>query len=112
MSERRDRRRLHARARALGVPIEQAVRRPTARPARAERLPARPQWPRTELPDRDVDDALPDRDVDDVDVPVRQALPPSPARCCAVTRTREITDGGTVVLLTRHAVDCPVWSAR
>lgn len=99
MSERRDRRRLHARARALGVPIEQARRRaaPASRPGRPV---AEPAWPRTALPDRDEPSAT-------------RSAPPVPAvACCTVTRDRQVTDGGTVVLLTRHTTDCPIWSAR
>ena len=99
MSERREQRRLHARARALGVPVEQAVRRPAParRPPRA--LPE-PSWPSTRLPDREEP---------------RDTPPPSasaPVVCCAATRDRRVLDGGTVVLLTRHATACPVWSAR
>ncbi|GAA1236706.1 hypothetical protein GCM10009665_28570 [Kitasatospora nipponensis] len=98
MSERRDRRRLHARARALGVPLEQAVRRA---PSRTTRPVIRPDWPETTLPERDITRSE-----------ARQTRPPAAALCCVVTRTREVLDGGTVVLLTRHATDCPVWSAR
>ena len=107
MSERRDRRRLHARARALGVPIEQAVRR-HAPPRRPTRPAPEPSWPRTALPDRD--EPLPHRDE-----PHAAALPvasPAPVDCCAATRHRQVLAGGTVVLLTRHATGCPVWSAR
>ena len=100
MSERRDRRRLHARARALGVPIEQARRHPVPQPTRRP-LPAEPAWPRTALPDRDED---------------RTGTGPqqmwAPARCCAVTQTREVLAGGTVVMLTIHAAGCTVWTAR
>ncbi|MDH6108508.1 hypothetical protein P3T36_003848 [Kitasatospora sp. MAP12-15] len=115
MSERRDRRRLHARARALGVPIEQAVRRPA--PTRPARLPAAPDWPRTEMPERNERNKWDERNEwderDDARAPTRQLLAAPPAAvCCTVTRTREVLDGGTVVLLTRHSVDCPVWSAR
>ena len=97
MSERRDRRRLHARARALGVPLEQARRHPAPRPTRPA-PPAEPAWPRTELPDRDED---------------RPPQPVwAPSRCCPVTQTREVLAGGTVVMLTAHATGCPVWTAR
>ena len=99
MSERRDRRRLHARARALGVPIEQAGRWP-APPQRPARAVPEPSWPRTSLPDRDETRATPPQ------------LPPAPIVCCTVTRDRQVLDGGTVVQLTRHAAGCPVWSAR
>jgi len=99
MSERRDRRRLHARARALGVPIEQAVRRP-APPQRPARALPEPSWPRTALPDRD--EPRPDQ------LPV----PAAPVVCCTPTRHRQVLDGGTVVLLTQHATGCSVWSAR
>ncbi|MFI9329299.1 hypothetical protein ACIGZJ_17355 [Kitasatospora sp. NPDC052868] len=98
MSERRDRRRLHARARALGVPIEQAGRRASLR--RPARPVAQPAWPRTSMPDRDEAPAA------------VQAMPAVPVACCTVTRDRQVTDGGTVVVLTRHTADCPVWSAR
>jgi hypothetical protein len=134
MSERRDRRRLHARARALGVPIEQAVRRhaPRQRPARQQ---PEPIWPRTALPDRDEPlsaapyGAAPDRDGldrdgldrdeldrDELDATApHNAVPvttPASVVCCAATRHRQVLDGGTIVMLTRHAGDCPVWSAR
>jgi len=99
MSERRDRRRLHARARALGVPIEQAGRWP-APPQRPTRALPEPSWPRTRLPDRDETRATP------------PPLTPAPIVCCTVTRDRQVLDGGTVVQLTRHAAGCPVWSAR
>ena len=108
MSERRDRRRLHARARALGVPIEQAVRRP-APPERPLRAPAEPSWPRTRQPEREPRTWQPEREEAHA---APQPLPPSSGPCCAVTRDREVLDGGTVVLLTRHATGCPVWSAR
>lgn len=98
MSERRDRRRLHARARALGVPIGQARRRvPPRRPGPPVVEPA---WPRTAVPDRDEAPAV-----------VRATLP-VPVECCSASRDRQVTDGGTVVMLTRHTADCPVWSAR
>ncbi len=100
MSERRDRRRLHARARALGVPIEQAARRPTPQ-HRAPRLPQEPSWPRTELPDRD-----------DTYAATRPAPAAAPTDCCTVTHDRHVLDGGTVIMLTRHTTGCPVWSAR
>ncbi|MFB6892033.1 hypothetical protein ACFCX4_22300 [Kitasatospora sp. NPDC056327] len=58
------------------------------------------RWPRTALPDRDEAPA--------VVVPT----PPAPVLCCSVSRERQVTDGGTVVVLTRHTADCPVWSAR
>ncbi|QMU78104.1 hypothetical protein GXW83_22800 [Streptacidiphilus sp. PB12-B1b] len=99
MSERRERRRLHARARALGVPLEQAVRRP-APPQRPTRALPEPSRPHTTLPDRDRPRATP------------PPLPPAPIACCTVTRARQVLDGGTVVHLTRHAPDCPIWSAR
>lgn len=99
MSERRERRRLHARARALGVPVEKIGRReaPQRRPVRLPEL----AWPRTALPDRD-----------DIRVPAQDVRPVPPVVCCTVTRVRQVLDGGTVVMLTRHTVDCPVWSAR
>ena len=99
MSERRERRRLHARARSLGVPIEQVVRRrPAPKPVRG---PAEPSWPATAVPDRD-----------DTRVEASQARAVLPVRCCVVTQTREVLPGGTVVMLSRHAVGCEVWSAR
>lgn len=58
-----------------------------------------PAWPVTVLPDRDEDRPAPQH--------VR-----APSLCCAVTRTREILAGGTVVMLTVHAADCRVWTAR
>ncbi len=98
MSERRDRRRLHARARALGVSVDQVGRRNSPR---RHGLPvAEPAWPRTAVPDRD-----------EAPVIVR-ATPPEPAVCCTVSLERQFTDGGTVVMLTRHTADCPIWSAR
>ncbi|CAN3977532.1 hypothetical protein KPATCC21470_0155 [Kitasatospora purpeofusca] len=98
MSERRDRRRLHARARALGVPVGQARRR--VPPRRPGPTVVEPAWPRTEMPDRDEAPAI-----------VR-AMSPEPVSCCTVSRDRQLTDGGTVVMMTRHTADCPVWSAR
>ncbi|WP_406192419.1 hypothetical protein OH807_00895 [Kitasatospora sp. NBC_01560] len=98
MSERRDRRRLHARARALGVPVEQARRRTSLR--RPAPPTAEPAWPQTALPDRDEAPAA------------FRALPPAPVMCCTVSRDRHVTDGGTVVFLTLHTPDCPIWSAR
>lgn len=59
-----------------------------------------PSWPRTQQPDREEPRVAP------------RPLPPSSGLCCAVTRDRQVLDGGTVVLLTRHAIGCPVWSAR
>ncbi|MHA6757692.1 hypothetical protein [Streptacidiphilus sp. PAMC 29251] len=109
MSERRDRRRLHARARALGVPIEQARRHPVHQPR--PQPPAEPAWPRTELPDRDEDRLsaeLPDRD--EYRPAPQEAW--APAECCTVTRTRQVLAGGTVVMLTVHAAGCTVWTAR
>ncbi|MDH6578530.1 hypothetical protein [Kitasatospora sp. MAP5-34] len=100
MSERRDRRRLHARARALGIPVEQVDRRAAPRHRPVRPLPE-PAWPRTELPDRD--------DTRVTTQPVRSA---SPAFCCPITHDRQVLDGGTVMLLTRHTAGCPVWSAR
>ncbi|WP_158835055.1 hypothetical protein [Streptomyces sp. NRRL S-350] len=32
--------------------------------------------------------------------------------CCAATLTTSVMDGGTVLMLTRHTADCPVWVAR
>lgn len=32
--------------------------------------------------------------------------------CCAATLSTSVMDGGTVLVLTRHTVDCPVWAAR
>src|SRR4051794_21945914 len=98
MSERREQRRLHARARTLGVPIEQARRRRAPRSPR-EPLPVEPAWPRTELPERD--EAVPGPE----QMRVR-------FECCAATRTREVLAGGTVVMLTVHAPGCAVWAAR
>lgn len=39
-------------------------------------------------------------------------MPAELAACCAVSRERQLTDGGTVVVLTFHTADCPAWSAR
>ncbi|MFD9061507.1 hypothetical protein ACFVZ3_08320 [Kitasatospora purpeofusca] len=39
-------------------------------------------------------------------------LSAEPAACCPVSRERQLADGGTVVVLTRHTADCPVRSAR
>lgn len=98
MSERRDRRRLHARARALGVPVGQVGRRISLR--RPGPPLVEPAWPRTAVPDRD-------------EAPVvARAMPPALVACCTVSRDRQVTDGGTVVMLTRHTADCPIWSAR
>lgn len=100
MSERRDRRRLHARARALGVPVDQVGRRtpPKHRPMRPV-----PQltWPDTALPDRD-----------DARVPAQPVRSAQSTLCCPVTHDRRVMDGGTVILLTRHAPHCPVWSGH
>ncbi|MER8184477.1 hypothetical protein [Kitasatospora sp. NPDC094015] len=98
MSERRDRRRLHARARALGVPIEQAARRTFVR--RPERPLEQPTWWGTDLPDRDEAPA------------VVRAAALSSMTCCTVVHDRQLSDGGTVVMVTRHAATCPIWSAR
>ncbi|MFJ1707530.1 hypothetical protein [Kitasatospora sp. NPDC088346] len=110
MSERRDRRRLHARARALGVSVERVPRRGTPEGRRARPFavpltgpvtpPARdtPYWPRTEAPDRyEPAEAL-------------VAARPRTASCCEVVLTREVMDGGTVVMLSSHTALCPVWS--
>nr|BEK62883.1 hypothetical protein KPHV_01100 [Kitasatospora purpeofusca] len=59
-----------------------------------------PAWPRTEMPDRDEAPAV-----------VRE-MSPEPVTCCTVSRDRQVSDGGTVVMMTRHMADCPVWSAR
>ncbi|MDH6580643.1 hypothetical protein [Kitasatospora sp. MAP5-34] len=99
MSERRDRRRLHARARALGVPVEQVGRRPA--PSLPVRLLAEPAWPHTALPDRD-----------DTGTIAWQVMQAAPVGCCAVTRARQVLDGGAVVILARHEITCPIWSAR
>ncbi|MFC8454404.1 hypothetical protein [Kitasatospora sp. NPDC057223] len=58
-------------------------------------------WPRTELPDRDEPPAAAVR-----------ATPSAPVACCRPLYDRQITDGGTVVVLTRHVSGCPIWSAR
>jgi hypothetical protein len=60
-----------------------------------------PAWPTT---------AVPDRDEPRVEARQERAVPR--VRCCAVTQTREVLAGGTVVMLSRHAVGCEVWSAR
>lgn len=39
------------------------------------------------------------------------APPPAPG-CCTVTRIRQLSLGGSVVVLHRHEGRCPVWSAR
>lgn len=41
------------------------------------------------------------------------ALVPAARRgCCQAVRSRQVMEGGGILLLTRHAVDCPVWSTR
>jgi hypothetical protein len=136
MSERRNRRRLHARARALGVPVEQVPRRGT-RAERPGRSPSAsswdgPRWRDTETPDRDLPDLRDEvdhpgdlydvQDVQDVyavrerqDSRGRDGFAPRPSRragCCTVVLTREVMDGGTIVMLSTHSADCPLWSSR
>jgi hypothetical protein len=123
MSERRNRRRLHARARALGIPIDQVPRRgaPVERPGRSFSTPSGdvPRWRDSETPDRDVP-GFPDEPVDwndgddwndsdgaDDFGPCRSRS----ASCCEVVLTRRVMDGGTIVMLTTHSAECPVWSS-
>ncbi|GAA1992654.1 hypothetical protein [Kitasatospora viridis] len=115
MSERRNRRRLHARARALGVPLEQVPRRggPSRRPDRSSAAPFTdtPRWADTWTPYREPaasqdDDARWD---DPTDFEPHRSHTP---RCCETVLTRKLTDGGTVVMLTTHQAECPIWSTR
>ncbi|MFC6599310.1 hypothetical protein [Kitasatospora paranensis] len=132
MSERRNRRRLHARARALGVPVEQVPRRGTRdeRPGRSLSAPSwdGPRWRDTETPDRDLPDLRDDLGhPGDVDHPGhledvrgrydrrdREGFGPRPSRragCCEVVLTREVMDGGTIIMLSTHSAECPLWSS-
>jgi hypothetical protein len=115
MSERRNRRRLHARARALGVPIEQVPRRgvPRERPRRSFSTSSgdAPQWRDTETPDRDLPALRDDTD----DLRGRDGFGPRRSQsvsCCEVVLTRRVMDGGTVVMLSTHRAECPIWSPR
>ncbi|MFC8452551.1 hypothetical protein [Kitasatospora sp. NPDC057223] len=36
----------------------------------------------------------------------------APGGCCTTLHSRQVLEGGDVLLLTRHQVRCPVWSAR
>ncbi|PYC76823.1 hypothetical protein C7C46_21840 [Streptomyces tateyamensis] len=115
MSERRNRRRLHARARSLGVPVDQVPRRGTPRERSGRSISTlsgdAPRWQDTETPDRDLpllQDDPNDRSGLEGFVPRR----PRTVSCCEVVLTRKVTEGGTVVMLTTHRVECPVWSSR
>ncbi|KOV10822.1 hypothetical protein ADK60_37050 [Streptomyces sp. XY431] len=80
------------------MPVGQVGRRTSLR--RPGPPVVEPAWPRTAVPERDEAPAT------------ARAMPSVPVTCCTVSRDRQITDGGTVVMLTRHTADCPIWSAR
>ncbi len=39
-------------------------------------------------------------------------VPVTVAGCCAAVRRRDVREGGGVIVWTRHAAGCPVWSVR
>lgn len=124
MSERRNRRRLHARARALGVPVDSVPRRGTPKQRTGRPLAApswdAPRWQDTESPDRDLP-ALRDEPAglpghyDPHERDDREVVEPRRTRtasCCEVVLTRRVMDGGTIVMLSTHSAHCPIWSPQ